>query len=407
MTSEDNRATQQRLADAVRAVDAEDACLTWLFWGKSLLGTPAGERALATLSGVFGPDYLHRQIQRPPAAFFDQSINPMCGPDRQARVLELAAWIDRVRGQPGWHHLKREARGDGQPSYVWHLRALLGLAAAFVIDGWTVDLHPNPTDDGRSTRGRAPDLRISRGTTRFAVEIKCLGDHVQLQETEHFRHGLRIRRWQLEDELGHGLAITCPEPCDSTALDEWEQQVREASVDRRAEIDGPSGGTTRLLFDVATGSTAGLALTGDLWGRLAMHIEDAARQLAHEQRGWIVLEDRGALAWATAWSRQPLTAKLDDIAFYTRRELSTVPHVAGVILTTGPHNTTGPTPGEDVPGQGCIALRRAMPGLQYRETFIVCPTTLEGTTRGLARYLPAADARALYTAYGSTFQWPR
>ena len=148
----------------------------------------------------------------------------------------------------------------------------------------------------------------------------------------------------------------------------------------------------------------GPLLSNSLWGRLASAVYRASRQLTRETRGWVLIEDNGSLAWATLWSRKPLAQKLDDLVGPVRQELLRY-SLAGVVITTGARNDAGPGPSEDVPGFGCCALRRPLPGRRSRETFIICPTSLQGVGRGLDKYLPAADAQALHRAYAEEDRW--
>jgi hypothetical protein len=402
-----DRASSLAAAEALEAIEAGRACWTWQLWGQPLLSTQRGRWALSVLSRFFGPGYLHRPDDgRPPIGLFDQAIAPQYGQDRVERVVELAARLAVLQAQDGVESLAVEAAADVQPSYLAHLQALLAVAAPLATTGWTLNLHPVVRSPGRrSSQLPAPDLRATRDNVSFSVEVKCLGDDDHLQETERITDRLRLRKIDLEAEIGRGLDVTCAAICSDEEVDEWATAVRAAAEQNDFDVPGPGAGRTQIhSAPGGMGTLTGPMLTNDLWGRLASAIFRATRQLQREPRGWALIQDNGSLAWGTQWSRKPLALKLNDLVAPVRRELIRT-SLAGVVITTGTRNDAGPIPSEDVPGTGCVALRRPLPGRRSRETFIICPAPLEGTGCGLTRMLPAPDARALYHSYADEDQW--
>lgn len=140
-------------------------------------------------------------------------------------------------------------------------------------------------------------------------------------------------------------------------------------------------------------------LEADLWGRVGSNIQNAARQLEGERRGWIFVEDAGASAWGTPWSRSPLELKLEDLIGPLRRELAAASHAAGVIFTTGPRNPGDAVVEQTVWSDGCVALRRALIGRRSRETFIIRRNDLQPPQPGIWGVLGHADAVALYQVF--------
>jgi hypothetical protein len=122
---------------------------TWESWGRPLLARASTRSALEVLCGFFGADYPQLQAEQPPAALWNGDLCPLGGETRVARVVELAAQITAIDGQPGFGRLRREASRDRQESYFAHLRALLTVAAPLSADGWLVDLAPRPLQEGR------------------------------------------------------------------------------------------------------------------------------------------------------------------------------------------------------------------------------------------------------------------
>jgi hypothetical protein len=403
MVDEDleSRGASRALAEALEAVEAGLACWTWQLWGQPLMRHERGSWALRTLSQFFGPDYLQRRDGRPPAGLFDQAIAPQLGPARVDRVIELASRLAAVRAQPGFDSLASEAAANAQPSYFAHLQALLAVAAPLATDGWTLDLYPanGPQGDKGRRQKPTPDLRVSRGNVIFAIEVKRLGEDDLLCETQRFTDRVTLRKLDLEQQIGHGVDVTCAEVCDDEELDRWATEVRMAAGRGDRTIAGPGAGQTQIHAEPGgMGSLIGPRIATDLWGRIASAIHRAGRQLRDTPRGWVIVQDDGSLAWATPWSRKPLGDKLSELTGRVRVELSRH-SLAGAVITTGRRNEAGPVPEEDVPGTGCLALRRQLAGSQSRETFVISASALAGPGRGLAARLPAPEAQALYMAY--------
>jgi hypothetical protein len=391
-----DRVSSLAAAEALQAIEAGRASWTWQLWGQPLLSSDRGRWALSVLSRFFGPGYLHRPDGRPPIGLFDQAIAPQYGQDGVERVVELAARLAVLQAQDGVESLAAEAAAEVQPSYLAHLQALLAVAAPLATTGWALDLHPVVRSPGRrSSQLPTPDLRATRDDVSFSIEVKCLGDDDHLQETERFTDRLPLRKIDLEAQIGRGLDVTCAAICSDEEVDEWATAVRAAAAQNESHVPGPGSGSTQIRsVRGGMGTLTGPMLTNDLWGRMALAIVRATRQLQREPRGWALIQDNGSLAWGTQWSRKPLALKLNDLVAPVRRELIRT-SLAGVVITTGTRNDAGPGPSEDVPGAGCVALRRPLPGRRSRETFIICPTPLEGTGSGLSKRLPAPDARAL------------
>jgi hypothetical protein len=264
--------------------------------------------------------------------------------------VELAARLAVLKGQDGIEALAAEAAAEAQPSYLAHLQVLLAVAAPLATAGWTLDLHPDVRSPrSRSSQAPAPDLRAARGDVAFSVEVKCLGDDDYLREAERFTDRLRLRKLNLEAQIGRGLDVSCAAICSDEELDQWAAAVRAAAARNEIHGPGPGAGSTEIHgARGGMGTLTGPMLTNDLWGRLASAILRAARQLQRERRGWALIQDNGSLAWATPWSRKPLALKLSDLVAPVRRELSRT-SLAGVVITTGTRNDPGPIPSEDVP----------------------------------------------------------
>ncbi|GAA0319319.1 hypothetical protein GCM10010151_06360 [Actinoallomurus spadix] len=315
------------------------------------------------------------------------------GESRVIRVLELAGRIAAVREQPGIGALRREASTDRQAGYFAHLRALLTIAAPLSIEGWRIEIAPRS-----HVSGRKPDLRASLSGTTFDVEVKHLGYDQDIRGTNDFHDRLFLRKVALENRLRKGLSITGANVCDAQELDAWAERVEAAIAIGATAVDGPGAGRTQILAD-ESGPMEGALLDGDLWGRVGVGIQRAAKQIDGGHRGWAFIEDAGAVAWATPWSKKPLTAKLNSLIVPIRRELAAAPHLAGVVFSTAPRNVGAPVLEETVWSEGCIAIRRVLLGIRSRETFIIRRASPQLPLRGIKGILGHDDAVALYLAF--------
>jgi hypothetical protein len=383
------------LAPAGSNAPQEPKLPTWESWGRPLLASEPGRAALEMLRWFFGSDYVQLQAERRGAALWRGDLCPLGGETRVIRVLELASRIAAIREQPGVGRLREEASKDRQGGYFGHLQALLAVAAPLSAAGWRVDLAPCALPGSV----KRPDLRASRANMTFCVEVKHLGYDQAIRKTNDFRDRLFLRKVALESRLGRGLTITGATVCDADELDAWAERVEAAAAIDETVINGPGAGQTQILTSHESGPVNGARLDGDLWGRVGMGIQRAARQLAAEHRAWAMIEDAGAVAWATSWSKQHLVAKLDSLISPIRRELAAAPHVAGVVFTTGPRNVGQPVLEQTVWSDGCMATRRELLGARERETFIVRRVGLHLPRRGIEGILGHDDAVALYHAF--------
>lgn len=369
--------------------------LTWESWGEPLLASDSGRVALKVLSWFFGVDYVRLQVQRPGAALWSGDLCPLMGESRVIRVLELAERIAAIREQPGIGALRREASADRQGGYFAHLQALLAIAAPLSTAGWRIDLAPRSSQGS----GKKPDLRASYAGTSFCIEVKHLGYDRAISETNVFHDRLFVRKSALERRLQRGLSIADASVCDADELEVWAARVEAATETGATVVDGPGSGKTQILASAESGPTKGAVLDGDLWGRIGMGVQRAARQLEGERRGWVFVEDAGAIAWAAPWSKRPLSAKLGSLIAPARRELAAAPHLAGVVLTTAPRNVGEPVLGQTVWSDGCIAIRRTLVGIRSRETFIIRRANPQLPLRGIKGILGHEDAVAMYCGF--------
>lgn len=375
--------------------------LTWAAWAECSEKAPVtreGTNALAwgvdVLRNFFGDTWLAENAAR---TGYVPLLHPQWWPANSravVRILELAARIALVTATGGTSVLSREAKEiyaerDLARTKFDHLCLTLETAAFATTAGWTVSY------EQASASGRRPDLTLSRGATRFTVEVTTLALDREFRAVDQYSNQLHVLLLALERE--HRVEITC-RAAEILADDEvasWEQKIAEACRNTAADGVTRTVGYRASQVEVfAQGRRpAGSILdspmiTGDVWPRVATRIVEKAKQTLG-CTAWLRVDDTGALLRLTERSAQPLEDLLADLQLNVSAALDDWPHVRGVILSDGaaidmtnrqeqtawerdaPALVLTPGPPRHALAYEPAAMVRRLPGGRFRRTFVL------------------------------------
>jgi len=352
--------------------------------------------AIDVLRGAFGENWLtDNALTSQTVPLLHGDWHPLANRRVVVRVLELAARIELVRGQPGMGALLAEAhhirpKRNAVLRDFQHLLLELEVAALAIMDGWTVS-HERPLPSGRK-----PDLWLSRNGIDYVIEVTALSFDREFRTVETWTDGLFAALRTLEYYHHVATASCADEVLDDQATDQWladiEQAAQLTSIDGVHRTVRSGSNTVEIAPD---GQLPDMRSTGplqqqDVWARVGTRLEEKANQTCGGPPAWLRLDDVGALFKLTDWSTRPLTQRLEQLADNVAISLADAPHVRGVILTGAVQyaadGAVGATawaksgrmvgvpdqnPSRQRLAEGPAALWRILPGSWQRLSFVI------------------------------------
>ncbi|MDA8354814.1 MAG: hypothetical protein M0Z95_00570 [Actinomycetota bacterium] len=220
---------------------------------------------------------------------------------------------------------------------------------------WNVEVDV-PTD-----RGTIPDLRVTKGTMRYTIEVTVRSADRRTRELDrqHFRIGDLVST--AEREFGVELSVAIHRILDVKALEDLSAEILDLArrckeTGRHQSFDvGIASGTAYSSGERPTDAPVltGPALGGDMWPRFAERLHTKAQQTEGAGLTWIRIEEYTGLLMLTPavhWTpEQQLAALQQNIV----AELLPYNHVRGVVKSTGAAADWAPLAGRS--GSGTLA----------------------------------------------------
>lgn len=336
----------------------------------------AGRWALETLGQNLGADWPRRAWTKYsiPTFLLWSSSHTIAF----ARLLEVALRLEVVRNCSGAAKLRRVLRQDPREEQIAHLALQLELGGLALRQGYDIAFE--------QAVGSAPpvdvEVRLEDVIARIETFAILQDDHSRTahDEVDELFEGIHQIEWR------HGVSfrVAFPEqltPAQSKAfLSALEDAATEGGEDRR---DLAVGGIPVQMFPDSHAEGSGLTgpkIGGDLWPRMASLITRKAEQAAGSGSDLLRVDALQGLWQFTQWSLLSLDEKLKLLANALRPLLASNPHIAGLVVSSGPAMAQGVFDDEDVQEDDNIALRRNLQPIRVRETMIIVSET--GVSQG-------------------------
>lgn len=342
---------------------------------------PAGralvEWAFEQVRNFYTDEWLARQFQRRTVPVMTLANWPLSSPRAIVQLVERAARIalldNRVREQltEGPNGIRRT---DGMEGFD-HLDVVLETIGLALRDGWTAEAEV-PTANGRK-----PDLRITRGTMSYTIEVTIRGADANWRKMDRQQSMLGRLVSSIERRRGVEIKVKFERNLSEEELAEFP-----AILDQAAGSCSETGAEIPFDVDYAHGavysagerpdpvSQEGPTLGGDVWPRIAERLVEKAVRTAGAGHTWIRIDEFTGLLVLTPAYHWSIEGQLTALAQNASLALQGHPHVRGVILTTGAHpdwNPQSPELRTQNRLTGAVAQERRLPGGRRRRSFVI------------------------------------
>ena len=359
---------------------------TWSDWARmgrleDAAVTPAGrplvEWAITVVADFYTDEWLRRQFRQRTVPVMTLAMWPLNSPWATTDLVERAARIalldEDVRKQltDGPNGIRR----SNSVEEFDHLDAVLETSGFALRDGWTVEV------EVATPSGRKPDLRISRHSMRYTIEVTLLGTDREWRKMDRQHdmlgsvlHSLE-RRHDVELTLSVERNLTDDEVASFPAhLEEIAAQCAEDGRAASFKLDYAHA-TAYPPGERPDGTLQeGPSLGNDLWQRVAGRLQEKASQTEGAGHAWIRIDEGSGLLVFTPAYHWSITEQLAALESNVKLALAGYEHVRGVIITTGAGrdpNVQSPELGQQNPLSGAVAQERRLPAGRRRRSFVI------------------------------------
>lgn len=344
-------------------------------------GKEAARRAIADLSGFFGPGWLSRAIEPGPSG----APIPILGryapllaltPARRAgRYVESIRWWASIQtlaeaGTGGLSAVRRDARHDLTAHRLVHTLTQARLASVGLYTGAEATLEP-----GKS--GGPGDLLLRWRGHEVFLEVVTFGPDVasEAEDKHHERHFLHLLSLRPGEPIYWEGDI--PGLLNPTDEAEWIRATNAAAArceqtGEPVDIPGRDGTCLTVLSGSAPKgtSTRGPYLTSDDGSRLSRSIDRKGAQTRGAGIAWVWAEDFSGMHPVAPFTSMPIDAKLEALAELVRPILADRTHLAGIVWSSAQWHTQTP-PDTQAHTPAGIGLQRALPIERVRQSVIL------------------------------------
>lgn len=339
--------------------------------------------ALDAVTEFYGDEWFARYAARRALPVMTATQWPLSTRTAVVRLLERAARLavapKEVRkllaeGAEG-------ADGDGIRSsndlhLFGHLDLVLEVVGLAVRDGWSVEA------EAMSVIGRRPDLRITKGTMTYTIEVTRQGHDRNFHLAEKQSRMLTKHRLDIETTHRVECSTRVNRLLEESEFDELVGAMVEAAARTAKSLD-----TTLMELEFASVTAypagerplqvavaEGPLLADDLWPRLSKRLQQKAEQTADSGPTWLRVDELGGLLLFTQAGRLPIEQQLALLTQTVRKELSWARHIQGLVISHGAEadwNQSRPTHSVRDGVAGTAVLERVLPGVRRRRTFVI------------------------------------
>jgi hypothetical protein len=302
-------------------------------------------------------------------------------------MIELALWLELLRGCAGFAALNRTLKQDARQDVIPHVRLELEVGALAAAAGYGVQFErpiPNSTKTSDITIG------LDDGQSLLVEARVILQDERAVASNDFTNRAFRSIQNicnSYDVECSGDLTEIMDDPELAELLDTIETYARLVNAGGLPPLLLIRGAKLRVRQRGTTEDKGlrGPALTGDLWPRIANRLDQKARQTQGAKKVWLRICALQGLWLFTQWATLPLSDKLITMRQNIAGQLTDHPHVDGVVISSAcawPQGTIDPDECDDE--LGGYALRCAIPPMMARETLII-PLHTDADTRRHAR----------------------
>ena len=299
--------------------------------------------------------------------------SPWATTDLVERAARIALLDEAVRKQltDGPNGIRRSNSAEEFD----HLDVILETIGFAIRDGWAVEV------EVATPSGRMPDLRISRHSMRYTIEVTLLGTDREWRKMDRQQDALGFvlhsleRRHDVELTLSVERNLTDEELASfPTLLEAIAAQCAEGHRAAYVELDYAHA-TAYPPGERSDGTVQeGPALGSDLWQRVARRLKEKASRTEGAGHTWIRIDEGSGLLLLTPAYRWSITEQLTALERNVKLALVDYEHVRGVVITTGAGrdwNIRSPELGQQNPLSGAIAQERRLPAGRRRRSFVI------------------------------------
>jgi hypothetical protein len=344
-------------------------------------GKQAARRAIADLTGFFGPGWLSRAIEPGPSGPAIRGLSvyaPLLAlsPARRAgRYLETIRWWASIQtlvaaNVGGLSDVRRDARHDLSAHRLMHTLTQTRLSSIGLYVGAEATLEP-----GKS--GGPGDLLLRWPGHEIFLEVVTFGPDVtsDAEDRHHHRHFLHLLSLRPDQPIyWEGDIPGLLNPGDEAAWIRSTTAAAARSAEAGEPLDIPGRDGTSLTVRPGTApkgtSTRGPYLLSDDGSRLARSIERKGAQTRDAGIAWIWAEDFGGMHPVAPFTSMPIDAKLEALAELARPILDDRRHLAGIVWSSAQWHTQ-PPPDAQAQTPAGIGLQRAVPVERVRQSVIL------------------------------------
>jgi hypothetical protein len=353
-----------------------DNPLSWAWLSEQLQGTswsPAAREvglwALGRLRAELGPRW--PPAWRQPGGAPPQITSSYWALAGLSGTVQMALAFERLRGCEGIPAIRKAMIRGADPARLASPSLQLAQAALARSAGYQVRLEP--LIEGAKTRA---DLQIDGIDVTIGVEVFALLRDERTMRASAWLDVAREELRQLGEQFGVDFQGAIDEPPEKGDLSAWLAEVSRYVKMSASGIALPplrSGGVT-VAVQPAQGPGGGSSFRMPMVSfgeRLGMRLAGKARQTERSGASWLLIDSLDQLWHMTAWSRQPISAKAEQLAGLLQAELADAPHILGVTISDGAILMRPEGSEQTIEGEGFVALARRSDAWHIRESVII------------------------------------
>lgn len=359
--------------------------MTWELWGSNIQnfdflsekGKEVVSQVIKNISAIFGDNYLNRCLKIEPNHPLFSPEYPMYNnvPSVINNLINLYTKLELASKQKGWLRF-RKVFVPNCSSKAWnHGMIQLELAGFAAKYGYDCEFEPT------LSTGKKGDISVYTRSGEIFFETVMIGNGDPFTKAELFYD--QMNRFLYNVSMKYGFSIEG----ELKTYPNNNQQINVILKQLFSIINlmnFPRIGDSHIIRNefvnlrITKSETpklpnlTGIRIKTDSWHRLERCIYDKGRQSTGAQNVWLRLDEGSGMWILTPWANMSLEEKMKLIAPQIKEALKPFKHVSGIIISNGSGINANPEDNLSIVKDEKIAIRRALPYNNFRETIIIC-----------------------------------